>query len=132
MILPDDIISQHIMPYAYCPQSPELIKDIRKYTFILNKIVDIYNKYYQLHSQGVVDLILQFDILSYYEKIMNKDNSTSLTPFIQSIDTNRKYDCNYKSRLFRIILGKLKPVERLKLLLNMMKSLELRNDELED
>ena len=30
--LPDEIISQYIMPFAYCPQPPELLQDIRSFT----------------------------------------------------------------------------------------------------
>ena len=33
--LPEEIISHHIMPYAYSPQPLELIRDIKMYYFIL-------------------------------------------------------------------------------------------------
>ena len=30
--LPQEIISEYIMPFAYCPQPPELLRDIRSFT----------------------------------------------------------------------------------------------------
>lgn len=132
MILPEEIIFQNIMPYAYCPQSPELIKDIRTYSSILNSVIDKYRECYSVHTEEVINLIIQFDALTYYEKITNKYDESSLLPFIETMDEfeyNRRNTNKQGNRLFRIILGKLKPIDRLKMLLYMIYSLESRDYE---
>ncbi|MAP67237.1 MAG: hypothetical protein CMF80_06020 [Candidatus Marinimicrobia bacterium] len=132
MILPEEIIFQNIMPYAYCPQSPELIKDIRTYSFILNSVIEKYRECYSVHTEEVINLIIQFDALTYYEKFTNKYDESSLLPFIETMDEfeyNRRNTNKQGNRLFRIILGKLKPIDRLNMLLYMIYSLESRDYE---
>jgi len=123
--LPEEIISHHIMPYAYSPQPLELIRDIKMYYFILKKIMELYYSAYNYHSKGVIHLILQFDTLDFYKSFVAKDST--LNPVLSHLskhEPKNTYMTGY--RFFRVILAKLTPLNRLKMYMKMLKTLKNR------
>jgi|TARA_B100001063_G_C16646600_1_gene493668 hypothetical protein len=127
--LPEEIISHHIMPYAYSPQPLELIRDIKTYHFILKKTVDLYYDAYSYHTKGIIHLILQFDALDFYKSFVIKEHTDEslLNPFMSRLseeDPNNNYNAGY--RFFCVILAKISPLNRLKMYMKMLNTLKNR------
>ena len=99
--IPYDIIINYIAPFTYSVQNKELRKDITTYVFILNSL----KKLYILNNISNFDLdsILYFNLINYC--MSNKLDFCKYINKNPSITTRNRY-----------ILGKFKPLDRLKFL----------------
>jgi len=107
--LPEDIIFNCIIPYTYCPQSKELLNDIRSFTNTLEIISTIYYNEWIIHykEQEPEDKNwLINDIFNYSKKglIHYQPNVLNLWYRLYSINTD------FKSERYIKILDKM-PVE---------------------
>jgi hypothetical protein len=84
--IPEDIIREHIIPYTYTPQDPDLCQDIQTFHKIKRHLTNIYRMYYQNNYEPYK--WLAYDIT----RFLNNDRGTiyGFNPFF----------CRFISRLF--------------------------------
>ena len=128
--LPEEIISQHIMPYAYSHQPLNLIRDIKTFSFIYKKIMDLYYKAYRHHKKDIIHVILHFDALEFYKSFVLMDSPMDssfnwIIPQLNEYDS--KNTCATDHRFFRVVLAKINPGNRLKMYLRMFKAIKKRD-----
>ena len=113
--LPEEIIQNNILPYTYRTQSPVLLKDMKTFMYIYRKIYDIFDYIYETETDNFKDLMIKYDITCYYAESVLDRNTDSIS-FYKSVNLY----LDSKGAIIKI-LGKMKPVERLKYLIKLSK-----------
>ena len=112
--LPTEIILNHIIPYTYSPQPNLLCKDIKTYHYTFGKITNLYQ---MVFSKRTWTQILKLDVSEYYCKTILK---------IQWIP-NKPQTNEQERKEFRLLWGKISPVDRLKCMMKYYKEFTSSN-----
>jgi hypothetical protein len=106
--LPEDIVIGIILPYAYCPQSSELLRDIRDYFGSMRKLATC-TRYYPYENMAH---------FLYWHSLPTLMEAVSHWYTMRTGDMPQKHQCLYwlrkihHSDRFRMYWGMLSPSER--------------------